>query len=85
MATIRNLKIKTGTCKRLVKEFDSYEKEVVREAAKRADMKGKGADPYDLNYLSQFFKQCIYVQAELEEELNQNEGPKIEEARTNNL
>ncbi|PRQ56863.1 putative tubulin binding cofactor A [Rosa chinensis] len=48
MATLRKLKIKTGTCKRLVKEFHSCEKEVEGEAAKTADMKGKGADPYDL-------------------------------------
>lgn len=48
MATLRNLKIKTGTCKRIVKELHSYEKEVAREAAKTADMKEKGADPYDL-------------------------------------
>lgn len=48
MATIRNLKIKTATCKRIVKELNSYEKEVEREAAKTADMKEKGADPYDL-------------------------------------
>ncbi|PRQ42395.1 putative tubulin binding cofactor A [Rosa chinensis] len=48
VATVRNLKIKTGTCKRLVKEFDSYEKEVLREAVKTTDMKGKGADLYDL-------------------------------------
>lgn len=48
MATLRNLKIKTSTCKRLVKELHSYEKEVEREVAKTADMKEKGADPYDL-------------------------------------
>ncbi|KAK3198299.1 hypothetical protein Dsin_021714 [Dipteronia sinensis] len=48
MATVRNLKIKTSTCKRLVKELHSYEKEVEREAAKTVDMKDKGADPYDL-------------------------------------
>lgn len=48
MATIRNLKIKTSTCNRIVKELHSYEKEVEREAAKTADMKDKGADPYDL-------------------------------------
>ena len=48
MATLRSLKIKTGTCKRIVKELHSYEKEVEREAAKTADMKEKGADPYDL-------------------------------------
>ncbi|KAK9144745.1 hypothetical protein Sjap_004648 [Stephania japonica] len=48
MATFRNLKIKTGTCKRVFKELHSYEKEVEKEAAKTADMKEKGADPYDL-------------------------------------
>lgn len=48
MEAIRNLKIKTSTCKRIVKELHSYEKEVEREAAKTADMKDKGADPYDL-------------------------------------
>ncbi|XP_022745790.1 tubulin-folding cofactor A-like [Durio zibethinus] len=48
MATVRNLKIKTSTCKRIVKELHSYEKEVEREAAKTADMKDKGADHYDL-------------------------------------
>lgn len=48
MATLRNLKIKTGTCKRIVKELHSYKKEVEREVAKTADMKEKGSDPYDL-------------------------------------
>ncbi|MQL85823.1 hypothetical protein Taro_018353 [Colocasia esculenta] len=48
MATLRNLKIKTSTCKRILKELHSYENEVEREAAKTADMKDKGADPYDL-------------------------------------
>jgi len=32
----------------MVKELRSYEKEVEKEAAKTADMKDKGADPYDL-------------------------------------
>ncbi|KAK3025471.1 hypothetical protein RJ639_040209 [Escallonia herrerae] len=48
MATLRNLKIKTSSCKRIVKELHSYEREIEREAAKTADMKEKGADPYDL-------------------------------------
>lgn len=48
MAILRNLKIKTGTCKRNIKALHSYEKEVDKEAAKTADMKEKGADPYDL-------------------------------------
>lgn len=42
------MKIKTSTCKRIVKELHSYEKEVGLEAAKVADMKAKGSDPYDL-------------------------------------
>ncbi|XP_073155255.1 tubulin-folding cofactor A-like [Henckelia pumila] len=48
MATVRNLKIKTSTCKRIVKELHSYEKEVEREAAKTADMKANAADPHDI-------------------------------------
>ncbi|KAI4312538.1 hypothetical protein MLD38_037344 [Melastoma candidum] len=48
MATVRNLKIKTSTCKRIIKELHSYEKELEREAARTAEMKEKGADPYDL-------------------------------------
>ncbi|KAJ8763155.1 hypothetical protein K2173_025540 [Erythroxylum novogranatense] len=48
MATLRNLKIKTSTCKRIVKELRYYEKEVETEAAKTAEMKENGADPYDL-------------------------------------
>ncbi|KAL6565820.1 hypothetical protein OROHE_004875 [Orobanche hederae] len=48
MATLKNLKTKTDTCKRIKKDLDSYEKEVEREAAKTADMKAKGADFYDL-------------------------------------
>ncbi|KAK1304412.1 Tubulin-specific chaperone A [Acorus calamus] len=48
MAILRNLKIKTGTCKRILKELHSYEKEVENEAKKTADMKDSGADPYDL-------------------------------------
>ncbi|KAG6422467.1 hypothetical protein SASPL_119039 [Salvia splendens] len=48
MATLRNLNIKTSTCKRIAKELHSYEKEVEKESAKTADMKAKGADPYDL-------------------------------------
>ncbi|KAL6513538.1 hypothetical protein OROGR_021024 [Orobanche gracilis] len=48
MATLKNLKTKTDTCKRIQNDLDSYEKEVEREAAKTADMKDKEADPYDL-------------------------------------
>ncbi|XP_015896483.1 tubulin-folding cofactor A [Ziziphus jujuba] len=48
MATVRSLKIKTSSCKRIVKELHSYEKEVQREAAKTTQMKDDGADPYDL-------------------------------------
>ncbi|CAH8359547.1 unnamed protein product [Eruca vesicaria subsp. sativa] len=46
MERIRNLKIKTSICKRIVKELHSYEKEVETEAAKTAAMKDNGADQY---------------------------------------
>lgn len=61
MATVRNLKIKTSTCKRIVKELHSYEKEVEREAAKTADMKEKGADPYDLKQQVLFCLCCLDI------------------------
>ncbi|KAI9196945.1 hypothetical protein LWI28_028369 [Acer negundo] len=53
MASVSNLKTKTSTCTRLVKELHSYEKEVEREATKTVAMKDKGADPipYDLKQL----------------------------------
>ncbi|KAF3448601.1 hypothetical protein FNV43_RR09314 [Rhamnella rubrinervis] len=99
MATIRSLKIKTSSCKRIVKELHSYEKEVQREAAKTADMKDKGADPYDLkqqeNVLAESRMMIPDCRQRMEtsladlkatlaklDELNQNEGPEIEEART---
>ncbi|CAL0307368.1 unnamed protein product [Lupinus luteus] len=55
MATVRNLKRKTSSCKRIVKELHSYEMEVEREAAKTLDMKNKGADPYDLKQQGMVF------------------------------
>ena len=48
MATLKTIKIKTGSCKRILRELHSYEKEIEREAAKTAAMKERGADPYDL-------------------------------------
>ncbi|KAK9274232.1 hypothetical protein L1049_019046 [Liquidambar formosana] len=99
MATLRNLKIKTSTCKRIIKELHSYEKEVEREAAKTADMKEKGADPYDLkqqeNVLAESRMMIPDCRKRLEasladltgtlaelEDLEQNEGPEIDEARS---
>uniref|UniRef100_A0A0D9X3I6 Tubulin-specific chaperone A n=1 Tax=Leersia perrieri TaxID=77586 RepID=A0A0D9X3I6_9ORYZ len=40
MATLRSLKIKASTCRRLVRELRSYEEEVEKEAAKTAGMGG---------------------------------------------
>ncbi|KAL5834800.1 hypothetical protein ACOSQ4_014297 [Xanthoceras sorbifolium] len=98
MATVRNLKIKMSTCKRLVKELDSYEKEVEREAAKTVDMKDKGADPYDLkqqeNVLAESRmmipdcrKRLEAAMADLKGTLVEleevnQEGPEIEDARS---
>lgn len=54
MEVIRNLKIKILICKRIVKEFYFYEKEVEREVVKIVDMKDKGVDFYD-------FKQQVII------------------------
>ncbi|XP_058086912.1 tubulin-folding cofactor A-like isoform X1 [Magnolia sinica] len=98
MATLRNLKIKTGTCKRILKELHSYEKEVEKETAKTADMKEKGADPYDLkqqeNVLAESRMMVPDCHKRLEasladlkgilEELKESnqQGPEIEEAQS---
>lgn len=77
MATLRNLKIKTETCKRIVKELHSYKKEVEREVAKTADMKEKGSDPYDLKQQVQQTK-IILQNALLEKAIAYlNEGMRI--------
>lgn len=77
MATLRNLKIKTGTCKCIVKELHSYKKEVEREVAKTADMKEKGSDPYDLKQQVQQTK-IILQNALLEKAIAYlNEGMRI--------
>ncbi|XP_068635863.1 tubulin-folding cofactor A-like [Aristolochia californica] len=98
MATIRNLKIKTGSCKRILKELQSYQKEVENEAAKTANMKEKGADPYDLkqqeNVLAEsrmMIPDCskrleaslIDLKGTLEELKESNQqGPEIDEAES---
>ncbi|CAH8385743.1 unnamed protein product [Eruca vesicaria subsp. sativa] len=95
MDAIRNLKIKTSTCKRIVKELRSYEKEVEREAAKTAAMKDNGADPYDLkqqeNVLGESrmmipdcHKRLESALADLKStlaELEEKEGPEVEDAK----
>lgn len=48
MATLKDLKIKTGVCKRTLKELHSYEVEEKREAAKTQAMRDNNADPYDI-------------------------------------
>ena len=46
----RQLKIKTGTVRRLRKELGMYSEEVSRGTAKVALMREEGADPYDIKY-----------------------------------
>lgn len=48
MAALKDLKLKTGVCKRTLKEFHSYESEEEREAAKTQSMRDNNADPYDI-------------------------------------
>ncbi|OMO60866.1 Tubulin binding cofactor A, partial [Corchorus olitorius] len=54
-------------------ELHSYEKEVEREAAKTADMKEKGADPYDLKQQNEL------------EEANDIEDPEFEDAGSSTI
>lgn len=53
-----------------MKELDSYEKEVQREAAKTADMKDKGADPYDLKQQVPHSSNLIFSFYNIVEKLN---------------
>lgn len=48
MDPIRSLQVKTSSCRRLLKELQSYEKEVTKEAEKTDKMIASGADPYDI-------------------------------------
>ena len=48
MATVKNLKIKTGVCKRMMKELHSYQTEADRECVKTDNMKNSHADPFDI-------------------------------------
>jgi tubulin-specific chaperone A len=48
MATLRNLKIKTGICRRTLKELHSYVGEVEQESAKTISMKESNADAFDI-------------------------------------
>lgn len=48
MASQKNLKIKTGTLRRVFKELKSYEKELESEVARTEKMKADGADSHDL-------------------------------------
>ncbi|KAG6551164.1 hypothetical protein Mapa_007399 [Marchantia paleacea] len=45
---MKNLKIKTGVCKRVLKELKSYETEVERESTKTQKMKDNNADSHDI-------------------------------------
>lgn len=44
----KSLKVKTGVCKRVMKELHSYEQEVEREFAKTENMKISQACPFDI-------------------------------------
>ncbi|CAI5475791.1 unnamed protein product [Closterium sp. Yama58-4] len=48
MADLKELKLRAGVCKRLLKELKSYETEVEKDAAKVEDMKARGADSHDI-------------------------------------
>nr|XP_024382206.1 tubulin-folding cofactor A-like [Physcomitrium patens] len=45
---MKNLKIKTGVCKRLMKELQSYQSEADKECIKAKNMRRSHADPFDI-------------------------------------
>jgi hypothetical protein len=47
-AMAKSLKLKTGCCRRLLKELRSYHSEIERESAKKIRMKDAGEDPHNL-------------------------------------
>lgn len=47
MATTK-LKVKTGVCKRMMKELQSYQAEADKEFVKVDNMKNSYADPFDI-------------------------------------
>jgi len=48
VSTDKKLKTQLGVCKRMVKEVQSYEKEVVVNEARVQKMRDEGKDPYDI-------------------------------------
>ena len=48
MATTKTLKVKTGVCKRMMKELQSYQAEADKESVKLENMKNSYADPFDI-------------------------------------
>lgn len=67
MASQKNIKIKTGTLKRVFKEVKSYEKELQMEIARTEKMKAEGADSHDLKQqvsmlLRSFFLRYLLLQ-----------------------
>lgn len=44
----KKLKTQLGICKRMVKEVQSYEKEVITNEARVQKMRDEGKDPYDI-------------------------------------
>ncbi|KAL2489418.1 Tubulin-folding cofactor A [Forsythia ovata] len=82
MVMLKNLKIKTSTCERIVKELHSYQKAVEREASKTANTKAKGADPYDHrqqeNVLAEFRMMIPDYRKRLEGALSDLKGTLVE-------
>ncbi|KAG0567884.1 hypothetical protein M758_7G107100 [Ceratodon purpureus] len=48
MATTKTLKVKTGVCKRMMKELQSYQAEADKDFVKVENMKNSYADPFDI-------------------------------------
>lgn len=58
----KEVTIKTGVVKRLIKELNYYEKEAEMESAKLNDMKAKGdLDVHDINKQAEILQVSLYI------------------------
>lgn len=60
-AAQKQLKIKTGVCKRLVKEVAHYEKELGENQEKMAQMQAEGRDPYDIKAQERLVEESLLM------------------------
>ena len=57
----RNIKIKTGSCKRILCDYNSYIKEVEDQKKRIEKMKEDKADPYDIKKQYEVLEESVHM------------------------